>query len=186
MIYIVSGIFRSGTTAMMRAMDAGGLDVVKHADRRNLNHRHRDGNYLPNPDDLYEPNIREWSPSWPRKYEGKCIKLIAPIIRRIAAGEYSVAFMMRDCEEIRQSIEASFGLKHTVKEIEIIRGETLAILKNRRDVAQIVEINYTDLLDDPKKELSRLNWPIDVEKAAAVIDPAQYRFRLGDNLVIGL
>jgi hypothetical protein len=57
-------------------------------------------------------------------------------------------------------------------------------LRNRKDVQDLVEIKYSDVIADPVAQLARLDWPIDVQKAAAVIDPPRCRFQLA-QLVSG-
>jgi hypothetical protein len=185
MIYIVSGFIRSGTSACMQALEAGGLSVVKDGKRKEFNWRHKDGKYTPNPDDLYEPNMTLWTHSWPRQYDGMAIKLVVPYCRRISAHNYKVLFMMRDPEEIRQSAEGSFGIRVKTQQIETQRSEALAVLRNRRDVKHIEVVQYQDLIENPLEIFTKLNWPIDAKKAATVITPSQYRYRL-DDLVVGL
>ena len=60
--------------------------------------------------------------------------------------------------------------------------QCLEIVKQRRDV-EVVEVQFSDLIKDPvktlqsirKTPLGRVRVPIDVDKAAAIIDPDWYR-----------
>lgn len=73
------------------------------------------------------------------------------------------------------------GTKKIRQEVD----EAVGVLRQRRDVKEIVELWYTDVLANPVAELARLGWPFHVELAAAVVDPSQQRYRL-DELEVGL
>lgn len=183
MIYIVTGHPRSGTSMLMECAEAGGMTIVKSPKRDKMIGRLGDESYRMN-SSLYEPdNIR--AATFPRMYEDMVVKVVAPFVRRIAAGNYRVVVMRRDPEEIRQSSEAAYGLRTTTEKIEEQIDEAVKVLRQRRDVQSIMELNYTDILDNPTNELSRLDWPFDVCLASAVVDPSKYRFRL-DRLEVGL
>ena len=178
MIYLVTGFMRSGTSMMMQALEAGGLEVAKSEERDMFNELHSGGRYKPNPVGLYELSTREKNNAdFPRMYDGKALKCIALFLSKLAVHEYKVIFMRRDAEEIRQSYEAAFGQKIDNKTIEKRVEESLKTLHNRKDVLEIHEIWYDDILENPKKFLTSLNWPIDVERASKVIDKGLKRFK---------
>lgn len=170
---------------MMQALEAGGLKVLKSEYRARFNESKRDGSYLPNPHDLYEPDFRKITPSWPREHDWCAIKVVAPFLGKLAVHHYQAVFMLRDSEEVRQSFEAAFGGRVPVERIEAVQAESLRTLRNRMDVYQVVAMNYSDVLADPVRALASLDWPIDVQKAAATIDHEKYRFRR-ERLVVGL
>jgi len=186
--YIVSGYMRSGTSMMMHALEAGGLEAA-FADREYLNRRHGDIHYKPNPDGFYELTRREYSqPGFPRMYDGKLVKVLMGGIPRIAAGDHKVVFMRRDYEEIRQSYEAFFDSKMQLSEDAYYQRveDTLGILRVRGDV-QLDVFNYRAVVEVPLLTFAQLNyngWPIDGVKAACVIDEKQCRFRR-EELAIG-
>jgi hypothetical protein len=185
LIYLVVGHMRSGTSMMMSCLEAGGLPVVRSESRDRLNAAHSDQHYRPNPTSLYEPDERAMRvPGWPRQHDGHALKVVAPLLGRLAAHEYRVVFMRRDSEEIRQSYEGAFGGRVTAQQIETVIAEALRTLNNRRDVHEIIELQYGDVIDDPVLSLASLGWPIDVQAAAAVVDPSLYRFRL-NRLTVG-
>jgi len=166
---------------MMESLEAGGMDCVKSERRRMVNEHHRDGVYTPNPNDLYEPDFRRWGLTEARKHDGRLIKVVAPNIDILCVHDYKVVYLLRDTLEIQQSFYAAFGKEHPIKSIDESIKESLAVLRNRRDV-QLITMNYTDVLDDPKKCLSRLDWPFDIDKAVQIVDPKHYRFQ-ADRLV---
>lgn len=172
---------------LMSAVLAGGLPCAYSTSRDALNQSTQDGAYIANRGGLMEPDYgREmFDPLWPRQYDGKALKVVTPFIGRLAVHSYAVAFMRRDPEEIRQSYRGAFP-RHkplTVAGIEREVEEALRTLKNRRDVQDVVELSYP--LTDPVLELSRLGWPIDVQRAAEVWDESQYRFRR-EVLTVGI
>lgn len=170
----------------MSCLESGGLPVVRSESRDRLNAAHSDQHYRPNPVSLYEPDERAMRvPGWPRQHDGHAVKVVVPFLGRLAAHEYRVVFMRRDSEEIRQSYEGAFGARLASQQIETVIAEALRTLRNRRDVHELIELHYADVIDDPVLSLASLNWPIDVQVAAAVVDPALYRFRR-ETLVEGL
>ena len=185
-IYIVSGFPRSGTTAMMQALESGGLTVVrsnKRADTLRWMSRSKYDNYQSNAE--YEVTIEERNePKWPRQHEGKLVKAVAPWLPFVAVGNYRVIFMRRETEEIRQSLEAARYGDLSCDTIDTVISEALASLANRRDVVEVHEVWYDDLLSNPERELKSLDWPINAALAAKTIDPNKKRFDL-PKLVIG-
>lgn len=186
MIYLVTGYMRSGTSLMMQALEAGGLPVIKHPSRRALNERCADARYRPNPLDLYEPAWADMRQvDFPRFHDGHALKIVVPWLGRLAVHVYRVVFMRRDPEEIRQSYEAAFNGHVSVAQIERAVHEALRTLANRRDVLEVHELGYADLVQRPSESLASLHWPIDIPVAAAVVDPSQYRFQRS-RLTVGL
>lgn len=189
MIYVVSGFPRSGTSMMMSALEAGGLSVVRSPKRDRLNKRHSDERYAPNPHGLYEPNLREMAlPGWPKKHDEQALKVLCPWVKHLSVHRYKVVFLHRDPEEIRQSFEAAFQGKLDTSKIAAQVRDGREQLANRLDVSSLTDMEYADVIENPQAAFDRLymhGWPIDVEKAAAVVDPSLYRFRR-ENLTVGI
>ena len=172
MIYLVTGMMRSGTSAMMQALEAGGLPVVKSDERRRLNERSGQPGRLANPVDLYEPAEGETQQvGWPRQYDGHALKIVAPLMPRIAVHEYRAVLLTRAAHEIQASYLRAFGRHLAVDWIDSLVNELRRTLANRRDIVW-VEHAYTQLREDPLKVfrgLEEQGWPIDPCAAAAVI-----------------
>lgn len=184
MIHIVSGFFRSGTSAMMQALIAGGLSAAYSEDRNKLAEQHADEHYHPNRSGLYEVPLKEYGGlTFPLQYQGKLIKVMLWALDHLAVNPegYRVVIMRRDPEEIRQSFEGFFGKKCAPLDEYYERIERAAnALANRRDVRSVCVTNYFDVVANPELAMIRLRgdgWPIDPLEAAAIIDPSQYRFR---------
>lgn len=190
MIYVVSGFMRSGTSMMMRALEAGGLEAAFAPERDEMNERFGDEDYQPNPGGFYELNRREYREhGFPRKYEGKLIKCLWGGLPRFVVGAYQIVFMLRDPEEIRQSFESFFNqpAPPMLTTYDEQMQDAIDLLRNRRDTTVCV-LQYRDVIADPVSAFEQLlgsGWPIDVEQAAAVVDPELCRFRL-EELTVGI
>lgn len=178
MIYVVSGFMRSGTSMMMEALQAGGMPIVHDHTRDEVNDRASDEHYRPNPNALFEPAYtREMlEPGWPRQYDGRAVKVVIPFVPNMSVHDYRVVIMRRDPEEIRQSLEAAFGMKRDLDYLSRRIDEGVKTIYNRKDVRDITELNYRDVVTDPAS-LQALDWPFDLKAAMGVINVDHYRFR---------
>ena len=191
MIHVVSGYMRSGTSMMMKALVAGS-SLVPEVDKRRDDHfeQYASDGYHPNPNGFYEFTEKESHlPHFPRQFDGKLIKCLLQRAVAMSAGEYRVLVMLRDPEEIRQSLQAFFGDKcklmpathdFTHPEYHAFTEEAIGILNQRRDM-NVTVLNYRDVIENPIDAFWKLKirggWQIDPHKCAATIDPSQYRFR---------
>jgi hypothetical protein len=205
MLYLVSGMFRSGTSMMMRALEAGGLEcVVSEAHDATLVRQTADTEYmLQHGESVYEPGRQAIAQAnFPAMYDGKALKLLSLQRGRNAhfrplPGGVKVVVMHRDPEEIRQSYEAAFAkvrARNTapwLKEggaYEQHMDLVCAGFANRRDCEGVTELDYRDVLADPLMAFLALKgdgWPIDVQAAASVVDPALCRFKR-EELEVGI
>ncbi len=193
-LYVVSGFMRSGTSMMMKAIEAGGLPLSYSPEREELRERYSDEYYNPNEGGLYELSDKEFnSLEFPLPYKGTCVKALQTAVprMRVVPGGIRVIFMRRDQEEIRQSYLAFFGknlpqlqTEDFEERMQIIQDQIL----NRKDVLSLDVIWYRDVVNNPLPVFERLKengWPIDPVLAASVVDPALCRYRL-ENLSIGV
>lgn len=202
-VYIVSGFMRSGTSMMMRCLEAGGLEAAFKPARDELNERWGDENYKPNPDGFYEQGRDEYiEPYFPSQYKGRLIKiLLGGILPKLSqysfpVGSYRIVFMRRDPEEIRQSYEAFFEpaprdaikwRKWLAEEYENKCWYAINQLNNRIDT-ELSVLHYREVVEDPLsafQQLHRDGWPIKCHAAAAIVDKKQCRFRC-EELQIGI
>jgi len=98
-IYVVSGLPRSGTSMMMKMLEAGGLsaltDNIRRADDDNLQ-------------GYYEfervKAMKDGDTAWVGEAQGKVIKVISALLESLPAGyHYKVIFMEREMVEILAS-----------------------------------------------------------------------------------
>lgn len=184
-IAIVSGLPRSGTSMMMRMLEAGGVPVL--TDRI----RTADAD---NPEGYYEfervKQIEE-DKAWLPDAEGKVVKMIAALLKHLPPEyRYHVIFMRRKIEEVLAS----------QREMLVRRGEPTDAVPDERmaelfgkHVAQveawlaeqpnfeILYVDYGEVLAEPLAQAERvsqfLDCALDIEKMAGVVDPALYRQR---------
>ena len=188
MIYIVTALHpRSGTTAMMKALEAGGLESVKSSIRNKQVAEYDDEDYKASKDGVLEISFAGYTqidfPSM--RYDGKLIKVFFWGLHKMVVHEYHIVFVIRDVEETFQSCK--FGIKqepdmYILTNYDDILAKNVRPLKNRRDVKSLNIIDYRDLIKNPLKELMKMNeLGIEPQKAVAGIDSNCYRFRI-ENL----
>ena len=157
-----------------------------------MNDAMADENYRPNPESLYEiPGPVQSHPGFPQQYYGKAIKVLLPPFGAATTmwpGEYFIIILRRDAEEIRQSFEAFFssrGQKWPFASDDLherVFESGVELLRARNDT-DIVVWDYVDVLERPLEHFMRVPG-VDPRKAAAIVDPEQYRFRR-ERLIVG-
>ena len=183
MIYVVSGIPRSGTSMMCQCLEAGGMEVVQSSKRdEHANKCWSDELYKTNQNGFYESTLEEMqADDFPP--EGKVVKLIIEWLQFLKGHKAKVIFMLRHPEEIRQSSEALAGDKCRVDGYDKVMGNCIERLEQQG--CEIIRANYDSIVFDPLPFFEQLDWPIDASAAASAVDPSLYRFRL-ERLVVGL
>lgn len=180
---IVSGLPRSGTSMMMQAIDAGGMEVLID------NFRKADDD---NPKGYYEfeavKRTKE-DASWLETAPGKCVKMIYRLLYDLPdTNQYRVIFMRRNIEEVLASQKIMLerrGEKGGALSDEIMAKAFLGQIKQFHDwVAQhphfsVLEVNYSEMVADPVNQCQRINdfldGRLDTQKMAQVVDPTLYR-----------
>ena len=164
---------------MMKALEAGGLEVVRSPEREEWALRFQYGdNYQVNRDGLYEPVVpRPTCPKafdWPRRFDGKAMKVVAPFQHRLAVHDYRAIFMVRDPQEASDSYNAAFNPWPPMDPglAQAMSLNALDQLRNRKDVRCIHVFDYNEVLE----EGFHVPWPIDLEKANSIIDKERKRF----------
>jgi len=184
MIYITSGFMRSGTSCMMESLEAGGMEAVYSAQRdERMNKKWGDPDYKPN-ERYYELEAEDYQDaSFPSAYEGKLIKCLwGGMLRIRPVTEYRVIFMRRDTKAIQRSLTAFFGQPtEQAQSVNFQRqlDNVVAILRDRRSVVSVHEIQYTDVVSNPLpvfEMLANEGWPIDPEKSAEIPQARKMRF----------
>lgn len=185
MIYVVSGLPRSGTSLAMQMLAAGGLPVVTDALRA------PDVN---NPRGYYEwERIKRLAqdPGGIAEAEGKAVKVISSLLFALPRGhEYRVLFMIRPLDEVMASQTAmivnlgtrgaSLPASAMIAALQSHRNQVMAWLGTRPDIP-VMQLDYHALLADPTAratEIARFfDLSLDVGAMAAQVDPALRRQR---------
>ena len=184
-ITIVSGLPRSGTSMMMRMLEAGGLpvmiDQIREADEDN-------------PAGYYEFEAvkqTKQDQSWLADAAGKAVKMVYRLLYDLPTQqEYRVVFMRRKLEEVLASQQKM--LDRHGKNDPAVSDEQMAKLfrtqleKFEKWIAEqpnfkVLEVSYNDMLADPKPPIEKINQflggQLNTEAMAQVVDPTLYRNR---------
>jgi hypothetical protein len=185
MITVVSGLPRSGTSMMMRMLEASGVPVLtdekREADEDNLR-----GYY----EDERVKQLRDDS-SWITEAEGKAVKVISYLLRHLPEGHsYKVIFMERRIPEVLASQRKMMRRRgEAVEEVpdDVMAGiferhlaETEEWLAEQPHI-EAIHVSYNETLRDPEPTAERvaafLGGGLDVGKMTQVVDPRLYRQR---------
>lgn len=176
-IYIVSGFPRSGTSMMMRALEAGGIACAYSPARdRSMHTLGLIPNYDPNPHGFYELDdlnlVADWS-----GFRGRAVKVVRDNLDLLPASEsYRVVYMRRDPAEIRRSFRGVIS-HETPGSFAFLDTYERDVTSDCRRFGDCTLLDYASVIADPVAAFAALNWQLDVEAAAATIDSALYRHR---------
>lgn len=184
-IVIVSGLPRSGTSMMMRMLEAGGLDVlvdnVKGADEDN-------------PKGYYEfERVKgtRYDSSWLNDVSGKAVKVVSKYIYDLPLDqEYRIIFMKRSINEVLTSQKRMLerkGFDPGKKRDQIMSSlftrhlaEVSHWISTQKRMSA-VHINYCDIIENPliyaMKVNELLDRTLDISSMAKEVEPSLYRHR---------
>ncbi len=185
-VTVVSGLPRSGTSMMMKIVEAGGLplmiDEIREADNDN-------------PKGYYEfervKKLGKGDTAWVAEAVGKVIKVISALLKDLPpAYEYRVIFMHRNMDEILASQRKM--LVNRGEDSDQMDDATMADLFQKhllsidnwlqaQDNFQVLHVNYSEILSDPVTQVQVVNaflgGSLDVQAMAEQVDPELYRNR---------
>jgi hypothetical protein len=184
-IVIVSGLPRSGTSMVMKMLEAGGLSIVtdgvRTADEDNPKGYYEDERVK----NLHVDRDRAWL----RQCRGRAVKVISYLIKTLPPhNNYKVLFMERSLKEIVASQSKMLTRRGETAEapeervMELLRQDLAAArFFLRRAHFDLLDLQYKEVLDHPREQAGRiavfLGRPLDVEAMAHVVDAALYRNR---------
>lgn len=183
-ITVVSGLPRSGTSMMMRALAAGGLPVLADG----LRQADED-----NPHGYFElesvkRTVRD--ASWIAEARGKVVKVIARLLVDLPPGErFKVVFMRRDLDEVLRSqrkmlerrCEPEGPPDEEMRRLLLVHVlETEDWLRTRPEM-ETLYVSYNRMVAEPRPQAERLNQffggALDLERMVAAVDASLYRQR---------
>ncbi|MCL4262960.1 MAG: sulfotransferase domain-containing protein [Anaerolineae bacterium] len=185
-IIIVSGLPRSGTSMMMKMLEAGGIlpltDQIRAADDDN-------------PKGYYEfervKQLDKGDTTWIADAQGKAVKVISQLLRHLPADqEYRVIFMRRHMDEILASQKKMLVNRgedpNRVSDEELTRlfekhlANTTQWLDQQPNIKTLY-LHYSDVLADPRPAANQINTfldgRLDVQTMAISVDATLYRNR---------
>jgi hypothetical protein len=184
-ITIVSGLPRSGTSMIMKMLEAGGIppltDHIRIADDDN-------------PKGYYEfertKKLREGDVAWLPEAEGKAVKVIAALLTHLPSNcEYRVLFIRREMKEI---LASQAKMLENRAENSDVDDATMAVLfekhvrkvetwMNQQKNLRYIYVDYNAMLADPEPHVKKINQflggRLDEAAMSAVVDPQLYRQR---------
>jgi argonaute-like protein implicated in RNA metabolism and viral defense len=185
-VTIVSGLPRSGTSMMMKMLEAGGIppltDELRTADRDN-------------PKGYYEfervKKLGEGDTAWLEEAQGKSVKVISALLKHLPQGyTYKVIFMRRRIEEIlasqRQMLIRRGEPTDSVSDEELTKlfdkhVQQVQAWIDEQPNLEIIYVSYNEILENPVEQVKKINQflgnTLNVEKMMAVVDQALYRQR---------
>ena len=185
-VVVVSGLPRSGTSMLMKMLEAGGVPIVTDG----LRTADED-----NPKGYYEVErvkdlAQETDRGWLAEARGKAVKVISFLLKSLPPDlNYRVIFIRRDIEEVLASQKKMLARRGEADDTppERMREHFADDLWRARYQLthqpwfEMLEIHYTAVLSHPlegARQISDfLGGSLDIEAMAAVVDPDLYRNR---------
>jgi hypothetical protein len=156
-ITIVSGLPRSGTSMMMKVLEAGGMEIVTD------NLRTAD---LDNPKGYYELEdvkaLKDGDDSWIVDAPGKAVKVISSLLEYLPSNyKYKIVFMRREIAEILASQkqmlirrnESSDGDDQQMAEMFQEHLKRVRVWLANQSNMEILYVDYNTLMADPAPEI---------------------------------
>ena len=186
-LVVVSGLPRSGTSMMMRMLEAGGVPILTDAER---------AADIDNPKGYFELERikdleRETDKSYLREGRGKAVKAISFLIKDLPDdNDYRVIFMRRDLDEVLTSQEKMISRldqgdtsaeREAMKEAyrnDIVRTRLHC---RKRPNFELIELHYKAAIEDPESVAREVNGFLggNLDEAAMrdAVDASLYRNR---------
>ena len=187
-IVVVSGLPRSGTSMLMKMLDAGGLSVVTDGQRTADEDNPKGYFEVERIKSLAKDSDRRWLAG----ARGKAIKVISYLLRSLPPQfNYRVVFIRRDIEEVLASQNKMLARRgetddtppERMRELfakDVSRAQDMLA---REPQFETLEVQYAAILARPLDEARRIagfvGGGLDVEAMAAAVDPDLYRNREG-------
>jgi hypothetical protein len=184
-IIVVSGLPRSGTSMVMKMLEAGGLSIVTDG-VRSADEDNPKGYY----EDERVKNLHlDQDRTWLRQCRGKALKVISHLIKTLPPdNNYKVLFMERNLKEILASQSKMLARRGETSEtpdermMELLQQDLAAArFFLRRAHFDLLDLQYKEVLDHPREQARRiavfLGRPLDVEAMIRVVDATLYRNR---------
>jgi LPS sulfotransferase NodH len=185
-IVVVSGLPRSGTSMMMKMLDAGGQSILTD------NLREPDAN---NPNGYYEfervKQLTDGDFDWIPEAGGKVVKIVTGLVMNLPSDhKYKVIFMQRAMKEVLSSQKKMLG--RLGKEDDKVEDEKMRKIYQehlkqvnawitKQPNIEVLYVNYNTMLANPLDSLKKVNeflgGEMDVNTMAGVINKELYRER---------
>jgi len=185
--------------ALADGLQSGG--VLYQQGQERIGNKEEDG-YLPNPSGLLEVGQMFYKNAMFLRQmpDDSLVKILYDGLPNLPSGDWYVIFMERDESEILASCDRvdrhlrQVGVRENAEKahtFDVFRpyrrddiDHVLGIMEKRLDV-RLLRLNYADVVADPISAFNKIKYSpsgkqlldINVEQAAAVVNPKHYRFR---------
>lgn len=185
-VYVVSGLPRSGTSMMMKMLEAGGIppliDEIREADGDN-------------PKGYYEfervKKMDKGDTDWVAMAAGNVVKVISALLKYLPPDyEYKVVFVRRNMDEILASQRKMLVNRgedsdkmNDVQMAELFEKHVVATNNwlQAQDNFQVLHVHYSDIVSEPMAQAQKINTfmggQLDELAMARQVDPTLYRNR---------
>jgi hypothetical protein len=197
-IYIVSGFMRSGTSAMMCCLEAGGLPAVYDERKDKMMEKLSSESYEMNPSfyELLPGDFKDLS--FLERCENKAVKMLAPGLIRLPSGPmYRIIFMLRHPVEIHASHNAAYEQKmntatafgypppaYPPSPAMYYFTASRVINEQKRAGRFVATVGARSMVKRPLRTFAKLaneyGWPIEPFLAASAIEPERLRVKIED------
>jgi hypothetical protein len=186
-VYVVSGLPRSGTSMMMRMLEAGGIPPFSDGER---------AADIDNPEGYYEfervKNLeKDPDRSWVRGARGHALKVISFLLRHLPdENAYRIVYMRRHLDEVLRSQDKMLDrLGNAAQGVELeamkeaYRNDIVAARLHARKQPhmEMIEIHYAEAVSDPAGAARAVNeflgGRLDQAAMAAAVNAHLYRNR---------
>ncbi|MDP6625398.1 MAG: sulfotransferase [Nitrospinota bacterium] len=184
-ITVVSGLPRSGTSMMMKMLEAGGMEIMKDGIRK------ADDD---NPNGYYEfekAKELEKDTSWLKDAKGKVVKIISALLEHLPEKyNYKIIFMHRNMDEILNSqrqmlirrgeptdeVSDEKMNKMFLKHLQTVEEK----LKKKSNI-DVLPVHYNEFLKEPETHSKIVNQflkiSLNADNMVSVVDHSLYRQR---------
>jgi len=188
-VIVVSGLPRSGTSMLMKMLEAGGVEVFTDGVRQADEDNPRGYFELEKVKNLQKQTDR----SWLREARGKAVKVISQLLPELPPeNTYKVLFINRNLHEVIASQNKMLlrrGEKVDPASDERMRGlfekhleKTKSWLESGKHF-EVLELDYSQVIAAPvlqaRKIREFLGQNLDVDKMAGAVEASLYRNRAG-------
>lgn len=187
MMTIVSGLPRSGTSMMMRLLEAGGLEALTDGKREADSDNPR-GYY-----ELEKAKTIKADASWLGEAEGRVFKMVSMLLFDLPLDRnYKIIFMRRDLDEVLASqavMLKNLGKEQDqppdsrMRELFTAHLDQLERFLARTPALDVLHCDFRQVVDNPgaaaRQVADHLGLDLNLERMAAIIEPALYRQRHG-------
>jgi len=184
-ITVVSGLPRSGTSMMMKMLEAGGMEIMKDGIRK------ADDD---NPNGYYEfekAKELEKDTSWLKDAKGKVVKIISALLEHLPEKyNYKIIFMHRNMNEIlnsqrqmliRRGEPADEVSDEKMSKMFLKHLQTVEEKLKKKSNIDVLPVHYNEFLKEPETHSKIVNQflkiSLNADNMISVVDHSLYRQR---------